>query len=60
MYAFGAAGTTALLMLASGGLYRTLGAEAFLVMALLCTAAMLLTVCLRAAHAGLGMPRRDQ
>ena len=34
-YALGAAATTALLALASGGLYAKLGAEAFLVMALL-------------------------
>ena len=39
LYAFGAAGTTALLTVASGWLYAGLGAEAFLVMALLPAAA---------------------
>lgn len=55
MYAFGAAGTTALLTLASGGLYGTLGAKAFLVMALLCAAALPLTLRLRAVHTGQGV-----
>jgi PPP family 3-phenylpropionic acid transporter len=36
MYALGAGATTALLTLASGRLYATLGAQGFLVMALLC------------------------
>jgi PPP family 3-phenylpropionic acid transporter len=55
MYAFGAAGTTALLTLASGTLYGTLGAKAFLVMALLCAAAMPLAFGLRAVRAGQGI-----
>jgi MFS transporter, PPP family, 3-phenylpropionic acid transporter len=40
MYALGAAATTALLTLVSGRLYAALGAEGFLVMALLCAAAI--------------------
>ena len=47
MYAFGATATTALLTLASGRLYARLGAEAFLVMALLCASAAPLTRRLR-------------
>jgi MFS transporter, PPP family, 3-phenylpropionic acid transporter len=47
MYALGAGATTALLTLASGRLYARLGAEGFLVMALLCAAAVPLTVRLR-------------
>jgi PPP family 3-phenylpropionic acid transporter len=48
LYAFGAAGTTALLTVASGWLYARLGAEAFLVMALLPAAALPFTWWLRA------------
>jgi PPP family 3-phenylpropionic acid transporter len=55
MYAFGAAGTTALLTLASGALYGALGAKAFLVMALLSAAAAPLAFRLRAVHAGRGL-----
>jgi PPP family 3-phenylpropionic acid transporter len=51
LYAFGAAATTALLTLASGRLYAKLGAEAFLVMALLCAAAAPFTLRLRSVHA---------
>ena len=47
LYALGAAATTALLTLASGRLYARLGAEGFLVMALLCAAAVPLTLGLR-------------
>jgi MFS transporter, PPP family, 3-phenylpropionic acid transporter len=36
LYAFGAGGTTALLTLASGGLYASFGAQGFFVMAALC------------------------
>lgn len=39
IYALGAGATTALLTLASGWLYATLGAQGFLMMALLCAAA---------------------
>jgi MFS transporter, PPP family, 3-phenylpropionic acid transporter len=49
MYALGAAATTALLTLASGRLYGSLGARGFLVMALLCAVAVPLTWRLRAA-----------
>jgi MFS transporter, PPP family, 3-phenylpropionic acid transporter len=51
MYAFGAAAITALLTLASGRLYATLGAEGFLVMALLCAAAAPFTLGLRSIYA---------
>jgi MFS transporter, PPP family, 3-phenylpropionic acid transporter len=51
LYAFGATATTALLTLASGRLYAKLGAEAFLVMALLCAAAAPFTLRLRGVHA---------
>jgi PPP family 3-phenylpropionic acid transporter len=51
MYAVGAAATTALLTLVSGRLYARLGAEGFLVMALLCAAAAPLTLGLRRVHA---------
>jgi PPP family 3-phenylpropionic acid transporter len=47
LYALGAGATTALLTLASGRLYARLGAEGFLVMALLCAAAVPLTRGLR-------------
>ena len=47
MYALGAGATTALLTLAAGGLYARLGAQGFLVMALLCAAAPPLTLRLR-------------
>jgi MFS transporter, PPP family, 3-phenylpropionic acid transporter len=50
MYAFGPAATTVLLTLASGSLYARLGAEAFLVMALLCASAALLTGRLRTVY----------
>src|SRR5262245_57201409 len=40
MYALGAAAATALLTLASGALYARLGGRAFLMMALLCAAAI--------------------
>ena len=46
-YGLGAAVTTGLLTLASGGLYAKLGAEAFLVMALLCAVAAPFTLRLR-------------
>lgn len=52
LYAFGAAGTTALLTVASGWLYARLGAEAFLVMALLAAAAVPFTGRLRATYSG--------
>jgi PPP family 3-phenylpropionic acid transporter len=48
MYALGAGATTALLVLASGWLYANLAAHGFLVMALLCAAALPLTLGLRA------------
>jgi PPP family 3-phenylpropionic acid transporter len=48
MYALGAGATTALLALAAGALYASFGAQAFLVMALLCAAAPPLTRRLRA------------
>jgi MFS transporter, PPP family, 3-phenylpropionic acid transporter len=51
MYALGAGATTALLTLASGWLYATLGAQGFLVMALVCAAVPPLTSRLRAVHA---------
>jgi PPP family 3-phenylpropionic acid transporter len=44
MYALGAGATTALLTLASGRLYASLGSHGFLVMALLCAAAMPLSL----------------
>ena len=47
LYALGAGATTALLTLASGSLYAALGAQGFLVMALLCAAAFPLTRGLR-------------
>ena len=50
MYALGAGATTALLTLASGWLFATLGAQGFLVMALLCAAAVPLTWGLRAVR----------
>jgi MFS transporter, PPP family, 3-phenylpropionic acid transporter len=40
MYALGAGATTALLIVASGSLYGAVGARGFLVMALLCAAAL--------------------
>jgi PPP family 3-phenylpropionic acid transporter len=49
MYALGAGVTTALLTLASGWLYGAVGAHGFLLMALLCAAALPLTRGLRAA-----------
>lgn len=49
-YALGAGTTTAVLTLASGWLYATAGARAFLVMALLCAAAAPLTWGLRTGH----------
>jgi PPP family 3-phenylpropionic acid transporter len=54
MYALGAGATTALLTLASGWLFATLGAQGFLMMALLCAAAVPLTWGLRAVSS----PRR--
>jgi MFS transporter, PPP family, 3-phenylpropionic acid transporter len=48
MYALGAGATTALLTLASGRLYASLGPHGFLVMALLCAAAIPLSLGLRA------------
>jgi PPP family 3-phenylpropionic acid transporter len=48
LYAVGAAGTTALLMLGSGALYARFGARGFLAMALLCAVAVPLTHGLRA------------
>ena len=51
MYALGAGATTALLTLASGWLYAALGARGFLMMALLCAAAVPLTWTLRAVAA---------
>jgi MFS transporter, PPP family, 3-phenylpropionic acid transporter len=50
MYALGAGATTALLTLASGWLYATLGAQGFLIMAFLCAAAAPLTWGLRAVR----------
>jgi MFS transporter, PPP family, 3-phenylpropionic acid transporter len=50
MYAFGAAATTGLLTLASGRLYARLGADGFLVMALLCAAAVPITLGLRTIY----------
>jgi len=50
MYALGAGATTALLILASGWLYARLGAQGFLLMALLCAAAAPLTWGLRAVR----------
>jgi PPP family 3-phenylpropionic acid transporter len=47
IYALGAGATAALLALAAGGLYASLGAQGFLVMALLCVAALPLTPGLR-------------
>jgi MFS transporter, PPP family, 3-phenylpropionic acid transporter len=49
-YALGAGTTTAVLTLASGWLYATVGARAFLVMTLLCAAAAPLTRGLRTGH----------
>ena len=48
LYGLGAGATSALLTLASGWLYSTLGAQGFLMMALLCAAAAPLTWGLRA------------
>jgi MFS transporter, PPP family, 3-phenylpropionic acid transporter len=59
-YALGAAATTALLTLASGRLYARLGAEGFLVMALLCAAAAPLTWGLRSGYARPAGTRRRQ
>ena len=50
LYALGAGAATALLMLASGPLYARLGGQAFVVMGLLCAAAMPLALGRRAAH----------
>jgi PPP family 3-phenylpropionic acid transporter len=50
MYALGAGATTALLTLASGRLYASLGPHGFLVMALLCSAAVPLSLGLRAVR----------
>jgi MFS transporter, PPP family, 3-phenylpropionic acid transporter len=50
MYALGAGATTALLTLASGWLFATFGAQGFLMMALLCAAAVPLTWGLRAVR----------
>ena len=50
LYALGAGATTALLTLASGWLYATLGAQGFLMMAVLCAAATPLTWGLRAVR----------
>jgi MFS transporter, PPP family, 3-phenylpropionic acid transporter len=50
LYALGAGATTALLTLASGWLYATLGAQGFLMMAVLCAAATPLTWRLRAVR----------
>ena len=50
MYALGAGATTAVLTLAAGGLYASLGAQGFLLMALLCAAAPPLTLRLRAVR----------
>jgi PPP family 3-phenylpropionic acid transporter len=49
MYALGAGATTALLTVASGSLYRAVGAQGFLVMAVLCAAALPLARGLRRA-----------
>ena len=54
MYALGAGATTALLTLASGRLYATLGAPGFLVMALLCACVPPLTPGLRPARRSAG------
>lgn len=51
MYALAAGATTALLTVASGWLYAVLGAQGFLVMALLCAAALPLTRGLRLSDA---------
>jgi PPP family 3-phenylpropionic acid transporter len=50
LYALGAGGTTAVLILTSGRLYASLGAHGFLVMALLCAVAMPLALGLRTAR----------
>ena len=50
MYALGAGATTALLTLASGQLYASLGPRAFLVMALLCAVAAPAALGLRSAR----------
>ena len=52
MYALGATATTALLTVVSGRLYATFGAQGFLVMALLCAAAVPLALRLRAVRPG--------
>jgi PPP family 3-phenylpropionic acid transporter len=58
IYALGAGATTALLTLASGRLYAVLGAEAFLLMALLSVSAAPLTYGLGSAYARLAEPLR--
>ena len=58
MYALGAGATTALLTLGSGRLYARLGAEGFMVMALLCAAAAPLTLGLRGMCAEVTAPRQ--
>ena len=50
LYALGAGATTALLTLASGWLYASLGAKGFLVMALICATAAPLTLRLRSVR----------
>jgi MFS transporter, PPP family, 3-phenylpropionic acid transporter len=50
VYALGAGATTALLTLVSGRLYASLGAQGFLVMALLCAAVLPLTLGLRSVR----------
>ena len=50
VYALGAGATTALLTLVSGRLYASLGAQGFLVMALLCAAVPPLTLGLRSVR----------
>jgi PPP family 3-phenylpropionic acid transporter len=60
MYALGAGATTALLTLASGRLYARLGAEGFLVMALLCAIAAPLTSRLHGIGAGPAGSRRGR
>jgi PPP family 3-phenylpropionic acid transporter len=54
LYAIGATATTALLTVASGTLYASLGARGFLVMALLCAAAVPLALRLRAVGRAAG------
>jgi PPP family 3-phenylpropionic acid transporter len=57
MYALGPGAATALLTLASGHLYARLGSQAFLVMALLCAAAVPLAIGSRAAGMDRTQPR---